>query len=310
MVITNGTFDTDISGWIPSGTGNYDVIWEAGRARLRIYQCSNAYMEQTFVVDRDTLTFDWQTYSDNWYEDAGWNLIIGGTTVISEGLATAKSGGYSGTKTVNVSTYMGQTATIKFQVTPGTYCRNGDHANTYLWVDNVTLTNTTTGTLDIRTHDVNQNPITDAYIFIDDVIQPVLTPAIITGLSTGNHQLKLTKTGYIDTFAITNINLNQTTIEDLVLVLAIANITAIDIVISPGPYIQPSTTTATITWQNTGTLQGSFDPAIIITKFSDGTTTRMNIGINIILDTQSTTQISFTVPDLVKDTYTICPDPN
>ncbi len=303
MVIINGTFDTDISGWTPSGTGNYDVIWDAGRARLRVYQCSNAYMEQMVVIDRDTLTFDWQTRADEWYEQVGWNLIIGGTAVISEGLPITQFGGNSGTKVVDISLYMGQTATIIFQVTAGTHCGAADHTNTYLWVDNVTLTNTTTGTLDIRTHDINNNPIIDANIFIDDVIQPVLTPAIITGLSLGSHNLKLTKTGYIDTFAITNINLNQTTIEDLVLVLAIANITAIDIVISPGPYIQPSTTTATITWQNTGTIQGSFEPAITV----DGTRTGLG---TILLDPGSIYIDTFTISSLMKGIHTICPDPN
>lgn len=141
MVIINGTFDTDISGWTPSGTGNYDVIWDAGRARLRVYQCSNAYMEQMVVIDRDTLTFDWQTRADEWYEQVGWNLIIGGTAVISEGLPITQFGGNSGTKVVDISLYMGQTATIIFQVTAGTHCGAADHTNTYLWVDNVTLTN-------------------------------------------------------------------------------------------------------------------------------------------------------------------------
>ena len=141
MSITNGTFDTNLSGWTPSGNGNYDVIWDAGRARLRVYRCSNAYMQQTFVVDSNTISFDWQTAVDSWQESPGWQLIIDSTTVVDEGFAINYKTGYSGTRTVDTSPYIGQTATIKFSIVPSGPCSNSDHANTYLYVDNVQLIN-------------------------------------------------------------------------------------------------------------------------------------------------------------------------
>lgn len=39
MGIVNGTFDTDLHGWAPTITGNADVIWDNGKARLRVYKC-------------------------------------------------------------------------------------------------------------------------------------------------------------------------------------------------------------------------------------------------------------------------------
>lgn len=141
--VINGTFDTDLSGWDISGDGNYDVIWDnsgptPGRAELRIYQCSHASLQQTFIISGPTLNFDWQAAADSWYEDPGWKLTIQGVDVISEGLPTQQGSTTSITTNVaDVSAYVGQTATLTFYINPGSYCGNGDHANTYLWVDNI-----------------------------------------------------------------------------------------------------------------------------------------------------------------------------
>ena len=93
-------------------------------------------------------------------------------------------------------------------------------------------------------------------------------------------------------------------IDNVILYELIANITATSITLSPGPYIQPGTITSTITWTNTGTLQGSFDSAIIV----DGV--RTVVATNILLDPGSTYTETFTVPNLVRGTHIICPDPN
>jgi len=137
MSITNGTFDTDLSGWTPSGNGNYDVIWDTGRARLRVYQCSNAYLEQTFIIDINTISFDYETATDNWSELPKWQLIIGGTTIIDENIATGRGTTVFGTKTIDTSAYVGQTAIIRFSIIQSWACANYDHANTYLYIDNV-----------------------------------------------------------------------------------------------------------------------------------------------------------------------------
>ena len=142
MSIINGTFDTDLSGWTPSGNGNYDVIWDAGRARLRVYRCSNAYLQQTFVVDSNTLSFSYQTVADNWMEGPSWSLKIGTTTIYEEGFPVNRAGSYTGSVTKDIGTYIGQIATIEFKVIQSAiYCNNGDHQNTYLYVDNVQLIN-------------------------------------------------------------------------------------------------------------------------------------------------------------------------
>lgn len=146
MTITNGTFDTDLNGWTSSGSDNYDVRWEnsgptPGRAMLRIYRCSRANLSQTFVIDDTSLSFDWETYAEQWWEQAAWKLTVGDVTIIDEGLSMRDHGGYSGTRTVDVSPYIGQTATIEFRMVPSSFCGNPDHANTYLRIDNVKLFN-------------------------------------------------------------------------------------------------------------------------------------------------------------------------
>ena len=80
-------------------------------------------------------------------------------------------------------------------------------------------------------------------------------------------------------------------------------ITAMSIEVSAGPYIQPSTITVTITWQNIGNAQGSFDPAILI----DGIHTVIG---TVLLDPGLTYTQIFIISNLMKGIYIICPDPN
>lgn len=148
MAIINGAFDTNISGWTPTTGGNADVLWDSsgptpGRMRLREYQCAQpCKVSQTFIIDNTTLSFDWQTSADQWYENPGWKLTVGTTVVKNEGFSVGHATGYSGTKSIDVSSYIGQTATIEFSITPSSYCGVIDHANTYLWIDNVALSGT------------------------------------------------------------------------------------------------------------------------------------------------------------------------
>jgi len=145
MAIINGTFDTNISGWTPTVGGNADVLWDnsgptPGRMRLREYQCAQpCKVSQTFLIDKTTLSFDWQTLADRWYENPGWKLTVGTTIVKNEGFNIGNGTGYSGTNSVDVSSYIGQTATIEFSIIASSYCSIVDHANTYIWIDNVKL---------------------------------------------------------------------------------------------------------------------------------------------------------------------------
>jgi hypothetical protein len=145
MVITNGTFDTNLNGWAPTTGGNADVIWDnsgpiPGRMRLREYKCAQpCKVSQTFIIDSNTLSFDWQTGVDQWYENPAWKLTVGTTVVKDEGFSIGHMTGYSGTKSVDISSYIGQVATIELRIIPGSHCGSGDHGNTYLWVDNVML---------------------------------------------------------------------------------------------------------------------------------------------------------------------------
>lgn len=137
--ITNGSFEKDINGWTATSKGNVDTLWDNGQLMLRVYQCSNTEAKQTFVVNGDKLSFEWWTRAEGWYEVPGWELLIDGKTVTDEGLSIDMAASFSGKKELDVSNYKGKTATLRFRISPSTWCYMGDHSNTYLWIDNVEL---------------------------------------------------------------------------------------------------------------------------------------------------------------------------
>lgn len=197
MAIVNGTFNTDLSGWTPSGDGSYDVIWEnsgptPGRARLRISHCSHAAIQQTFLINANDLKFDWQTHSDGWYENPVWNLIVDGAIVIYEGFPIGPSTGYSGTRSVDVSGYIGKTATIRFYLEPGSHCANGDHYATYLWVDNIMLTGTAPNVGSIAFSSVPSG----ASITLDNTDTGHTTPYTVSNLVPGTYSYILRLANY------------------------------------------------------------------------------------------------------------------
>jgi len=313
MPIINGTFNTDLSGWTPSGNGTYDVIQISGRARLRVYQCSNAYIQQTFTIDSNTIRFDWQTAADDYYELPGCKLIIGGTTVINEGLPLGQATGYSGTKTIDTSAYIGQTATIQFYIIQSEYCPSGDHANTYLYIDNIQLFHTpTTGSLKIISTPSgagiwlalhNQTPLW----------QNIYTPDPVTNLSPGFYDIRLTKNGYEDwLFANAEIIADTETqiSAGMVLLPTPANITATNITASPNESpcrVGTCTVTVDVTWTNTGGTSGSFTPSIKINNVPvivDPPLTPVSVG------PSGTKSQQFIITGLTAGDYTICPDPN
>jgi hypothetical protein len=88
------------------------------------------------------LNFDWEASADSWSEVAVWNLVLDdGTVVINNEEIWASSTGPGtngkGTGNLDTSTYIGKSCTITFGIIASSYCANGDHGNTYLWIDNV-----------------------------------------------------------------------------------------------------------------------------------------------------------------------------
>lgn len=89
------------------------------------------------------------------------------------------------------------------------------------------------------------------------------------------------------------------------LIQLVANITATNMTLSPGPYIQPGTIIVTVTWINNGNTAGTFEPAIKINDIRIGSGTNISLDIGELPHTEI-----FTISNLMKSTYTICPDPN
>jgi hypothetical protein len=143
--IQNGSSTSDDLETQSTDTG--DVIADNGRMRLRVHQCYFVQSRQHLGTFEGNLTvsFDWETASDQWQEKVGWRLVnaTSGESIPYEVVSgtDVQSPGYSGNKqgSVTVHTQVDGPVAVEFYVTPSTYCGNGDHANTYIWVDNVAV---------------------------------------------------------------------------------------------------------------------------------------------------------------------------
>lgn len=136
--------DGDLSEWDISTTSNADATVDNGRMRLRVYKCNSAIAERDLGDLSGTLTvsFDWENYSEWWYEMTDWHLLDGDGDPIEYEVVSGDdlvSPGYRGNRrgSVTVEAAVDGPVTLQFEVTPSSYCRNGDHADTYLWIDNV-----------------------------------------------------------------------------------------------------------------------------------------------------------------------------
>lgn len=96
----------------------------------------------------------------------------------------------------------------------------------------------------------------------------------------------------------------MTTVCDTLAVKKPANITATDLVLNTYDCDEPCTVNITITWQNIGGRNGSFEPAYIFNGIRKG------LGSNVNLVPNQTYQNVFTESNLIEGTYNICPDPN
>lgn len=136
-------FSGDFSKWVQYVSGNADIIMDAGRARLRVYRCAYSNLTSTFTVDSNNMvSFDWWRQTDNWCESAYVQLLLNGVPQPSTGFGGCQ--GYSGSGHIDEPTVIvaaASTETVKLAVDASGPCGNGDHGNTYLWIDNVRVRN-------------------------------------------------------------------------------------------------------------------------------------------------------------------------
>lgn len=96
----------------------------------------------------------------------------------------------------------------------------------------------------------------------------------------------------------------MTTVCDTLAVKKPANITATDLVLNTYDCDEPCTVNITITWQNTGGRNGTFEPAYIINGIRKG------LGSTVGMPPGQIYSNIFTETGLTENNYTICPDPN
>ena len=131
MSVINGTFDTDLSGWTYPTDGT--VYWQTGKAVIYsdTYYCPHVTMEQTFIITAPVISFDYIGIP-NGNTRTVWSLSAETTSLVSiewiEG---------SGTRTFDVSAYIGKSATISF----GLYSYGGPIC--YLGYSSLTIDNVT-----------------------------------------------------------------------------------------------------------------------------------------------------------------------
>jgi hypothetical protein len=154
--------------------------------------------------------------------------------------------------------YMGQLATKLSYGTYNVYDSLAPEFNTYGTIQQLM----NTGNLDI-----SSTPEINAAIYVDNILQTgITTPAIISGLTPGDHTCRLTKTGYTYT-GVTHFNINagETTIVSEAM-LTIANIRAktADATTSDPCMEGTCIVNVTIKWTNDGETYGTFTPSISI----------------------------------------------
>lgn len=205
MPIVNGTFDIDLSGWtVVEQTGNSDAIWDNGRLRLRVFRCSTIQIDQSFVVDKPILTFDWQNCSDGWHEYPYWQILVNGVVVKQSGPdRLAAYSCFTGTDTIELWQYLGTIVTLRFAIIISPWCHMGDHWNTYLWVDNVRLIDVASGNISFSSTPQG------AKIIIDESDTTKITPDTIT-VPVGTRSYRLEKFGYHPAIGTIDVITNQT----------------------------------------------------------------------------------------------------
>lgn len=133
--------ENNLNNWLVNTSGNADAIADNGAMRLRVYKCSNVFVEHDLgkVNGNITVDFDYSVLNDGWGEETRWKLIVDGKTVASNGQGFypypyGLSGGHV-TQDVKVK----GDAVLQYSLEQSWACSYGDHYNTYYWIDNVTV---------------------------------------------------------------------------------------------------------------------------------------------------------------------------
>lgn len=110
-----------------------------GRMQLRVYKCSDVevYKDLGFISGETSIDFDWETLSEGWWEVAGWKLSVDGKPVVDEGIPVFEYRSSAGHITKNVT--VNGNVQLVYRIYRSSYCTNGDHYNTFMWVDNVVI---------------------------------------------------------------------------------------------------------------------------------------------------------------------------
>lgn len=326
MPITNGTFDTDLSGWTASGDGTYSIQWDTGRARLRVYKCSDASLSQTITVDNNTLLFDYQSTSDQWSEITYFRLMRDQEVLVSIPLLYTTVNApinVSASVSLDVSSYVGQTVTLVFAIEKSPYCNNDDHQNTYIYVDNVRIIHSAEdivvsesdftvvpdtceqlcdATVNVTwTNNGNLNGLIYPAITVDGTRIPFSMPESILAIAPGAFVTK--------SFTVQNLGIGQHEIcpspnsgVTCKTISVESTVYAKSIVPTPSTCSDPCSTNIDVTYTNSGTLPEIFTPEITV----NGTHSTLAPDT---LDPSTDVLKTFPLTGLTVGTYSVCAIP-
>ncbi len=131
--------ENNLNNWSVNTSGNADAIADNGTVRLRVYKCSNVLVSHNIgkVNGNITIDFDWDILSEGWWEGATWKLLVNDKPVVDYVFMGSAYGNIAGHVTQDLKV-KGDTV-LQYAIDPSPYCSNGDHYNTYYWIDNITV---------------------------------------------------------------------------------------------------------------------------------------------------------------------------
>lgn len=132
--VTNGTFSTDLSGWITttSNLSNGNVEWQGGSAHLYGHDGSGLIIYQDITVIEDSLVFDYNIGDIRYDCDAGWSVTVDPGTPEANTIASW-CGRYGGRFEADVSLYKNKNVRLLFYLN----CNREFSWGSDTWVDNV-----------------------------------------------------------------------------------------------------------------------------------------------------------------------------
>jgi len=132
LQVNDGDGTADSGEWTVSTEGNADANVEApDDLSFRVYKCSYAQASTRLgsVDGNVSLSFDFRTRSEEWYEVPFAAVVVDGQTVFKDNVNIEEYDSRSGTFEVNVS--VDGEARVVLGIQESRYCRNSDHADTF-----------------------------------------------------------------------------------------------------------------------------------------------------------------------------------